>query len=179
MAQRRIIYIKNPDQGSHFRTLDGGGGTGGGGRQPRAPRTPGAPRIPHVPGGTYQNQGNGAIYNRAPSDWAIGTRDTSYPGPAGTLPNRGRPYYELPDIDIWMEPESIWIQMLLIAQGVDPYSGQPIPMRWEPGWVAMNPLNPSGESNSYPYGKPRAGGLPQNRLYWYPGKGIIKGRPKP
>lgn len=69
---RRIIYIRNPSEGSNFRTIDGGGGTGT--RPPPRGRKPKKPPLSTPSGWTMTAWGawrspTGAIYAATPSDW--------------------------------------------------------------------------------------------------------------
>jgi hypothetical protein len=89
---RRIIYIKNPSSGSHFRNIGGGraGAPTTNPKQPKAPLTPKAPKIPKSP--DYADNGmsgaNGYMPGyQAPSNWFIHTPSEaalnfgSYDGP--------------------------------------------------------------------------------------------------
>jgi hypothetical protein len=163
----RIIYLQNPTAGSHFRTI--------GGKSTTKHTTTGRRRTGTGTGtgtgstpGTFVGTG-GARYKSVDPSWAIG--NTPYtPHPSGSYTGRGRGPYEMDLSPDWVEPEMLFQQLLLIALGIDPYSGAPIPMWGEPGWVPVNFLNPSGEGNSYPFGKPREAGLIQNR--WNPLRSI-------
>jgi hypothetical protein len=85
----RVIYLKNPTSGSHFRTI--GGGSGSSSKKPRKskskPNGTSKPSYPgqYVPPGTFVNS-NGAIYAAANPNWAINNSGYSS-HPSGTTPS--------------------------------------------------------------------------------------------
>jgi hypothetical protein len=130
---RRIIYIKNPSYGSHFRTLNGGGGSSKGPKLPGAPKSPSLPTpSPSNSGGPYTNSSNGAIYQSASSSWAIGTRRRRRPNPTSTLPSYGvGPYdtsfLDLPDIGQYPSREMETWEVVLGAGILAPIGGAVLP----------------------------------------------------
>src|SRR6266545_3208432 len=106
---RRIIYLRNPSQGSHFRVLGGSGGAGTSSPKPKKQKPP-KPGSAPTPGDTsgvgYSNPGY-----QTPTDWFVhhgtpGAPDFgSYDGPGGSGPydiDFSSPYFEPADKLIWM-----------------------------------------------------------------------------
>lgn len=169
---KRVIYIKNPSDGSsHFRTILGDmirslGGTGSPKAAPRErPKAPPVPRQPTTTGGipdinTYMP---GATPGYNPS-WFAGTRDTYTPD-YGTLPGYGIGPYQTEFTPGWQTPNSLAAQLFIIAQGFDYNTGNPIPRFGEPGW-GYSSLLVGGYSE--PFGPPPPAGLIVRRRLWYP-----------
>jgi hypothetical protein len=138
---RRVIYIRNPREGSNFRTLDGGGSS------PRTPRAPKPPKPPKPPagGGTTSTPGTieltgGAIYNTAASQWYI---SNAAPAPHyfGQLPGYGIQLDNTtPEFDDFTPAETLWGSLYLIAHGIDPYNGDVLAPFGTPG--TLRPLGP-------------------------------------
>lgn len=143
---RRIIYIKNPKQGSHFRTI---GSDGGGKQPPKRPSLfdilddlfpsftpkPNGPGIPGSPGGPVTLTG-GAIYGTSDSDWFIhkpGKPDYGQPGVGGSGP------YEQTWTSDFVPPTTIWGDLYLIAIGVDPATGNILHAAGTPGTLRPFP----------------------------------------
>ncbi len=133
---RRIIYLRNPSAGSHFRTLGGSSG---------APRT-GTSRTrsskPSLPPNTYQTS-TGARYKTTPGNWAINNADPSYIHYAdldygdGIHPTNLGPFGAGAYQQQWtadFEPASTLLgQLYDIAQGYDPDTGAGLPNMNTPG----------------------------------------------
>jgi hypothetical protein len=138
---RRVIYIKNPKSGSHFRTIDGNSGSGGrrsGNNSGGIPQsvldwTKNAHRkgfkkdgkgIPYR-GGVVTLTG-GARYNRPDSNWFIFQPQQGYSN-FGTLPgNRVGPYEQewTPEF----QPASTLLGRLYdLARGIHPETGGVVP----------------------------------------------------
>lgn len=178
---RRIIYIKNPSQGSHFRTISSSGGsfntvlnkiigksTGDANKEPRP-----LPGTGPVQPGFYANP-RGYLPNRtAPGSWAINNpedEDTDNPwlspyANSEPLPGYGVGPYEQEFTPPWEEPESLAGQLLIIAQGYDPATGEPSPRFGEPGYHTYNFL--SGK-HKMPFGNAQPAQILQRRPLWYP-----------
>lgn len=138
---RRIIYIKNPKEGSNFRTIDADGGG------PKPPR-PGLPRPPKgkrpSPPKYPLTLTGGGIYKPPPSNWFI-----HQPGKPnyGNLPNYGVGPYEQTWTSDFVPPTTIWGDLYLIAMGVDPATGNILH-----GWGTPGTLKPFPQM-SFGYGE--------------------------
>lgn len=134
---RRIIYIQNPSEGSHFRTIDGGGGSSGGSRSPRrgkgVPYTP-TPYTPSIPPGTVALTG-GAIYAGTPSGWGNygNVQNPVYPGMS--VGGTGGMYEQQYSED---ESDAAYGNIFLdILSGIDPFSGDTISPYGTPGTLQV------------------------------------------
>jgi hypothetical protein len=149
---RRIIYIKNPKSGSHFRNIGGGGGGGGSSGSGSTPsQPPSGSNVPTWNGTEWSGQGdeatsiptwNQAIYSDTPSDWAIGGSGIGTSG----IPEYGGPgnvwegQYTAPTFEEFVPSETLWGMIYDIATGVDPYTGDYQPALGTPGTLIFNPL---------------------------------------
>lgn len=131
MPQGRIIYIKNPSSGSHFRNL-GGSRSSGGSSGPRPPRPPRPPKTPSGPPEPTDNSDYGYMPGPgpAPSDWATpdyeddpyGNFGTPTPGLDGVGPYEQE--FSLTPAEaayLYSQDTSFGIQMYnLLVHGIDP-----------------------------------------------------------
>lgn len=149
----RVIYIRNPrDGGSHFRTIGDNGGRAPrtSSRPPRArtnPTSSGDDRIMDIIGQWIRSGGDnhwtfmengpgiegtaggpvtltgGAIYNTAPSNWALYQPEQI--GPDGT-PLSGPGIRLDTDITIqeFMPAQTVWGYLYLVLQDIDPVTGE-------------------------------------------------------
>ena len=161
---RRVIYIKNPRQGSsHFITIEGGGGGGGGPRPgPRPPRSgPPTDRNPildnveeWLTGGGDKGDGwkplpPGEGIPGRPAGSVTLTGGAIYNMPASNwylYDDEGQPNYgsyEGPGVGPyeqtfspgWIQPRTLGGQLwTIIVNNRDIYSGQTIPRRGQPGY---------------------------------------------
>lgn len=156
---RKVIYIKNPKEGSNFRTV---GGDGGGGTKPPARKKPGGTTkspgghrehgtwgrwIPDKPTGAYVDIFN--VFHTSPDDW----NPPDYSNWYKPKPHFQEPVYYVGGArGMIREPEytdfpmtraefyairyantGIWTTLFDIARGIDPRTGQRLPPLGTPG----------------------------------------------
>jgi len=161
---RRIIYIKNPKSGSHFRNIGGSGGGGGGGSSGSGSTPSQSPTGGNLPTSSQAGvpQWNGTEWSNLPAPsqpgtgWNLPTGE-NYGGWAnfgdplqaqeegssnpyagldfGTLPGYGVGPYQAPTFEAFVPSETLWGMIYDIATGVDPYTGD-----YQPGYGAPGTL---------------------------------------
>jgi len=157
---RRIIYIKNPSQGSHFRNIGGssggGGGSSGGGSTPSQSPTGGnlpqwngtewsnlpAPSQPgtgwNLP--TGENYGGWANFGDPLQAQEEGSSNPYAGLDFGTLPGYGIGPYQAPTFEAFIPSETLWGMIYDAVTGVDPYTGDYQPGLGAPGTLQFKLL---------------------------------------
>lgn len=118
---RRIIYLRNPSEGSHFRVLGGSAST----RPPRTKRTP-KPRALPVPKPEDRNPNGYMPGYKTPTTWFVhhdspGSPDFgSYDGP-GTGP------WDQPFTEFEQASTDLGFLYDMLIRGIDPFTGNILP----------------------------------------------------
>ena len=151
----RIVYIRNPKSGSHFRTMPGksasqGVPTWNGTRWTNLPKgrkrpTGSAYNLP-----TGENYGGWANFGDPLLETPPMVSNNPYAGmDFGTLPGYGVGPYQAPTFEDFQPAETLFGQLYDIATGVDPYTGQHQQRLFAPGTLQFNPLNFIGFDQAY------------------------------
>jgi hypothetical protein len=163
---RRVIYLRNPSEGSNFRTINGSGG-GGGTRPPKktktkAPKPPSSGWRPGPTPGTWVSP-RGTIYKATPSNWLTfhDNPGMGYMDDVNSSGGQSTGLYDAFEFGTTLEyegPNTLVGDLFFILNGVDPERGVALPPYGAPGTLrsplmieAANMMNQVGNYSMTPF----------------------------